>query len=195
MKWPVVVVLTIVASVAGASRDGWAWGDQGHKVICEIAMRLAQPSTRAEIQKLISNDDRFDSFSDSCTWPDHPRQRASEHFLNLPRDSDGLHSETCPGATNCVVTAIKKDFEVLSSNSASQVQKLASLRFLGHWVGDIHQPLHVSFEDDRGGNSILVTGECGGSNLHSAWDRPSAASTRLPTIAVSRPIDPCPCQS
>jgi hypothetical protein len=69
----------------------------------------------------------------------------------------------------CLVTAIKKDFEVLSSNNASQAQKLASLKFLGHWVGDIHQPLHVSFEDDRGGNNVLVTGECG-PNLHSAWD-------------------------
>ena len=37
------------------------------------------------------------------------------------------------------------------------------------WVGDIHQPLHVSFEDDRGGNSVLVTGLCD-ANLHSAWD-------------------------
>jgi hypothetical protein len=101
------------------SSDAWAWGDQGHKIICEIAFRLAQPSTRAEIRKLISNDDRFDSFSDACTWPDHPRQRASEHFLNLPRDSDGLHSVTCPGASACVVTAIKKDFEVLSFNKAS----------------------------------------------------------------------------
>jgi S1/P1 Nuclease len=122
------------------------------------------------IQKLISNDERFDSFSDACTWPDHPRQRASEHFLNLPRDADGLHSETCPGASACVVIAIRKDFEVLSSNNASQAEKLKSLKFLGHWVGDIHQPLHVSFEDDRGGNGILVTGECGTSNLHSAWD-------------------------
>jgi S1/P1 Nuclease len=73
------------------------------------------------------------------------------------------------GASACVVTAIKKDFEVLSSSSASQTQKLESLKFLGHWVGDIHQPLHVSFEDDRGGNSILTTGVCG-PNLHSAWD-------------------------
>ena len=159
MKWPVVVVLTIVAAVAGVPRYAWAWGDEGHKVICEIAFRLVQPNTRAEIKKLISTDERFTSFSDSCTWPDHPRQRASEHFVNLPRDSDGLHSETCPGASACVVTAIKKDFEVLSSNNASQAQKLASLKFLGHWVGDIHQPLHVSFEDDRGGNSILVTGD------------------------------------
>jgi len=135
----------------------------------QIAMRLVQPNTRAEIQKLISTDERFTSFSDACTWPDHPRQRASEHFVNLPRDSDGLHAEACPGASACVVTAIKKDFEVLSSASASQAQKLASLKFLGHWVGDIHQPLHVSFEDDRGGNSVLVTGLCD-ANLHSAWD-------------------------
>jgi nuclease S1 len=67
------------------------------------------------------------------------------------------------------VTAIEKDFDVLSSNNASQTQKLASLKFLGHWVGDIHQPLHVSFEDDRGGNNVMVMGECG-PNLHSAWD-------------------------
>ena len=159
-------LLAIVLSL-GMPSDCRAWGDEGHKVVCEIAMRLVQPTTRAEIQKLISNDDRFGSFSDACTWPDHPRQRASEHFLNLPRDSDGLHSESCPGASACVVTAIKKDFEVLSSNNASQAEKLASLKFLGHWVGDIHQPLHVSFEDDRGGNSISVTGICG-TNLHSA---------------------------
>jgi S1/P1 Nuclease len=162
-------ILIALAVLFPISSDAWAWGDEGHKVICEIAFRLVQPNTRAEIKRLISTDERFASFSDSCTWPDHPRQRASEHFLNLPRDSDGLHSETCPGASACVVTAIKKDFEVLSSNNANQAQKLASLKFLGHWVGDIHQPLHVSFEDDRGGNSISVTGECG-SNLHAAWD-------------------------
>jgi hypothetical protein len=53
---------------------------------------------------------------------------------------DGPSSETCPGASACVVTAIKKDFEVLSSSSASQEAKLKSLKSLGHWVGDIHQP-------------------------------------------------------
>jgi hypothetical protein len=67
------------------------------------------------------------------------------------------------------VTAIKRDFEVLSSNSANPAQKLASLKFFGHWVGDIHQPLHISFKDDRGGNNITVVGECQG-ELHAAWD-------------------------
>ena len=44
-----------------------------------------------------------------------------------------------------------------------------ALKYLGHFMGDIHQPLHVSFQDDRGGNSVDTTGICG-SNLHSAWD-------------------------
>jgi hypothetical protein len=164
--WRMLALLLVLFPI---SSDAWAWSDQGHRVICEIAIRLVQPSTRAEIQKLMSTDDRFSSFSESCVWPDHPRQRASEHFVNLPRDSNGLHSETCPGASACVVKAIRKDFEVLSSNNASQAQKLASLKFLGHWVGDIHQPLHVSFEDDRGGKNVPVTGICS-SNLHAAWD-------------------------
>src|SRR5260370_40652811 len=79
------------------SSDAWAWGDEGHKVICEIAMRLVQPNTRAEIQQLISNDERFDTFSDSCRRPDHPRQRANEHCLNLPRESEGVHSNAYTG--------------------------------------------------------------------------------------------------
>ena len=47
--------------------------------------------------------------------------------------------------------------------------KLASLKFLGHWIGDIHQPLHVSFADDRGGNFIRESGPCVNS-LHTVWD-------------------------
>jgi hypothetical protein len=67
------------------------------------------------------------------------------------------------------LTAIRNDAAVLSSSSASDKEKLEPLKFLGHWVGDVHQPLRVSFKDDRGGNNITVVGECAG-NLHSAWD-------------------------
>jgi S1/P1 Nuclease len=47
--------------------------------------------------------------------------------------------------------------------------RLIVLKSVGHWVGDIHQPLHVSFVDDRGGNNIRVSGQCAG-NLHATWD-------------------------
>ena len=56
-----------------------AWGDQGHKVICEIASRLVQPSTRAEIQKLISTDDRFTSFCDLALFVNCRRNGSRSH--------------------------------------------------------------------------------------------------------------------
>ena len=69
----------------------------------------------------------------------------------------------------------------LSSTTADDEAKLAAVKYLGHWVGDVHQPLHVSFEDDRGGNNITVSGECRG-NLHSTWD------TRLVLKAVGADV-------
>jgi hypothetical protein len=161
-----LALFLLFASIGNAS----AWGDTGHRIVCEIAFRLAAPETRAEIRRLIQTDSEFDFFRDSCIWPDHPRKRGNEHFINLPRTSAGIGSDgACPAAAACTLTAIAKDMAVLSLSSSSDPDKLASLKFLGHWVGDVHQPLHVSFEDDRGGNNIRVSGECT-TNMHSAWD-------------------------
>jgi hypothetical protein len=169
MRNAAVSALLAGLAVSATPTLSWAWGDEGHKVVCEIAMRLASPSTQAEVQRLIATDTEFKTFSDACTWPDHPRKRAAEHFVNLARDSHGLTSDACPGAQECVLSAIRRDAAVLASRGAGDGAKLEALKFLGHWVGDVHQPLHVSFEDDRGGNNITVVGECQG-KLHAAWD-------------------------
>ena len=73
-------------------------------------------------------------------------------------------------AEKCVVTAIEEDVAVLASPDATDQEKLAALKFLGHWVGDIHQPLHAGFQDDRGGNHIRTQGSSCDS-LHALWDR------------------------
>src|SRR5882757_968807 len=122
--------------------EAQAWGDEGHKIVCEIAFRLAQPDTRAAIRKLIRSDTEFDTFTDSCVFPDHPRRRKPEHFINLPRDSKGLTSDECPAVDKCVLSAILNDSQLQVAD------KLIALKSLGHWVGDIHQPLHVSLKDD-----------------------------------------------
>jgi len=68
-----------------------------------------------------------------------------------------------------VVTAIAVDFAALSRAGATDAEQLTALKFLGHWVGDVHQPLHVSFKDDKGGNEIDEEGPCT-QNLHAVWD-------------------------
>jgi hypothetical protein len=174
------------------ANDAFAWGDEGHKIVCEIAMRRVSADTRTEITRLMAGDQEFSSFVDACTWADHPRKRAAEHFLNLPRDSQGLASEGCGDAPTCIVSAIQQDARILGAKDSPESEKLAALKYLGHWVGDIHQPLHVSFRDDRGGSDIRVSGVCG-PNLHAVWDTclvleavgphaPAAASALLDSL-------------
>jgi nuclease S1 len=160
--------LVILFGLLGA-RDVYAWGDTGHQIICEIAFQELNPQARAQVKQLLQHDPDFTLFSKACTWPDRPRKRASEHFVNLSRAATVIGDDPCPLDDRCVVTAIEADGAVLSQTSASEMDRLAALKFLGHWVGDVHQPLHVSFKDDRGGNAIVEQGPCG-DDLHAVWD-------------------------
>ena len=71
----------IVPGPDGAASPAWAWGDLGHKIICQIAFQELSDKARNKIIRLISLDETFRSFPDACTWPDHPRKRAEEHFI------------------------------------------------------------------------------------------------------------------
>ena len=75
----------------------------------------------------------------------------------------------CGEAPQCVVSAIAADFAILHSPTATDPEKAAALVYLGHWLGDIHQPLHSSYRDDQGGNEVNSNGLCT-NNLHSTWD-------------------------
>jgi hypothetical protein len=163
-------ILSVILLLGLFRGDALAWGDTAHQVICDVAFRLTKPAAQIEIQRLINSDPtaKFPDFSESCVLPDHPRIRAPEHFLNLSRDSAGLTSDNCPLAQSCVLTAISGDLKIVSSKNEPDAKRLLALESLGHWVGDIHQPLHVSFKDDLGGNTIKVSG-CAG-KLHAVWD-------------------------
>jgi S1/P1 Nuclease len=49
-----------------------AWGDLGHRIICEIAFQELEPTARDRVKELIRRDPEFDTFADACSWPDHP---------------------------------------------------------------------------------------------------------------------------
>ena len=137
----------------------FAWGGLAHEAVCEIAFLEVNDTARQRVIALIQQDEEFDTFRASCNWPDRPpRKRTPEHFVNVPRDMAEIGDDECPLSENCVVTAIEDDFAVLASSDATDEEKLEALKFLSHWVGDIHPPLHVSFEDDRGGKQGRRTG-------------------------------------
>src|SRR5262249_50998187 len=147
-----------------------AWGDLGHQIVCQIAFEeLPAPAKRA-VRALMAHDAQFKSFSKACVFPDWPRIRDTEHYVDLPRNAAEVDkAKPCGAKKTCVITAITNDMRDFGRSDRAAA-RLVLLKTLGHWVGDIHQPLHVSFDDDHGGNWVKVTGECDSNNLHSAWD-------------------------
>jgi hypothetical protein len=147
----------------------FAWGGTGHEVVCEIAFQELNSVARHEVERLIELDTEFGSFTESCRWADQLEERAPDHYMNVPRELSAITKDGCLLAETCLFSAIKKDSEILSDRSQSDQARLAALKSLGHWIGDLHQPLHISFQDDRGANHIDAVGSCRGS-LHGVWD-------------------------
>ena len=98
-----------------------------------------------------------------------PVRKASGLCLNVPRSARTIEpANLCPTADRCVASAILNDARDLAAPQEPS-ERLRLLKSLGHWVADIHQPFHVSFEDDKGANFIEAIGACAVS-LHLAWD-------------------------
>ncbi len=167
MRWIIAASFAFLFFLAPS--PALAWGESGHYTVCEIAYLNLTPAARGEVDRLIAVGGGYSSFTESCTFPDKPRQRASEHFTNYPRSAARVTGPACPGGRPCIVAAIDGDLAILRSPTASDDDKSKALKFIGHWYGDIHQPLHISFADDQGGNLIDQRGPCQFS-LHSVWD-------------------------
>ena len=85
----------------------FGWGEDGHRIVCQIAFDELGAPARAEVQRLIDLDADFDSFAESCLYADAPeRIRALEHFVNIPRSHRAITLADCPMAQTCVITAI-----------------------------------------------------------------------------------------
>jgi len=168
-KYLVPILLTSSLFAACAPSASHAWNATGHAIVCEIAYQELSVRARNEVNRLIELDPGYSNYAASCYYPDTVDDgRRAEHYVNFPRDTESVTHTNCPAARHCVFSAIHKELGTLRQAGVDEA-RLASIKYLGHWIGDLHQPLHVSFADDRGGNDISATGDCRG-NLHSVWD-------------------------
>ena len=109
-----------------------------------------------------------------AAWADEIRKDRKEtgpwHYIDIPTGaSRGDWSKYCP-EQSCIAAVIPKMEKTLKDVSASREQRDEALRFLVHFIGDMHQPLHAGERQDHGGNLVKVTFEGQPLNLHAAWD-------------------------
>jgi hypothetical protein len=89
--------------------------------------------------------------------------------VNVPIKETRYDARFCPSG-GCVVSKIEEFQRILQNPNAGKVQKRQALKFLIHFIADLHQPLHVGDNNDQGGNLLQVRFFNDGSNLHRVWD-------------------------
>ena len=95
----------------------------------------------------------------------------STHYVNLPRNAKTYKASRDCADGFCVVSGIERYRDILADSSKSLKKRREALKFVSHFVGDIHQPMHVSFKSDWGANKVKLdveTDDC--TNLHWLWD-------------------------
>ena len=152
------------------SPDAHAWGAAGHRVIATLAEKELTPAVRKEVNRLLALEPGQTLVSVS-TWADEHRTEPSRpwHYVNFPRASCTYKAQRDCADGRCVVAAIQTQIEILASRAPDE-ERLVALKYLVHFAGDIHQPLHAGFLDDKGGNTYQLQAFKHGSNLHALWD-------------------------
>lgn len=163
---------------------GSAWGPVGHKTTALIAEAYLSPQARAAVLDLLDGE----RLVDVVTWADSLRGQAEfahtlpYHYQNMPNvegvvrkipkiyKNSILELDQAKSYSPGVVEAILAAEQTLLNPVATKNNKKMALKFLAHFIGDLHQPLHTGRAENRGGNSILLQWRGHDTNLHRLWD-------------------------
>ncbi|WP_432328037.1 S1/P1 nuclease [Mucilaginibacter sp. P25] len=165
MKKSILGLISAVVIVTMAS-----WGYIGHQAVGIIAENHLTPEARQAVQLLLSGR----SLGDIASWADEVRDAKTfpEHFINAPLglSYEQLITEVKNQPQDNVYKAIQANEAILKNPASGKQEKENALKFIVHFVGDLHQPMHVSRKEDQGGNTIQLQFEDKGTNMHALWD-------------------------
>jgi hypothetical protein len=163
-----------------------AWGAMGHRLVAALAADELSPAARTEVTRLLEGEPD-PSLPGVASWaddlrehdPDLGRRSSRWHYVNLGEAQCSYDAaRDCKGG-NCVVEAIAAQAAVLGDRTRTNAERAQALKFVVHFVGDVHQPLHAGYAHDKGGNTVQVSIDGKGTNLHSLWDSKLLASAAL----------------
>ena len=187
LKLQTFLIPLVCLTLGGFSNNAISWGHDGHTAIGILAVNQLQPEALRQLEGIV-NPLTTTAMAEACNWPDVIRETEEGewssplHYINIPRNSDVyMASRDCPESPDsatradrparyCATEAIKHFASGLSDQNANTEQRWQAFAWLCHLVGDLHQPLHAGFADDRGGNDVDVIFNEEPMNLHHFWD-------------------------
>ena len=188
-----LLALVLLPAVAVCPWVAHAFGSLGHRLAGEVAeVYLCEPA-RTELAVL---NGRY-SFSTAGSWADKVRYRKEWaytrpwHYMNI--ENAPFSADTPRSSKGDVLSAIYRYRDQLASTDSDLEQRRVAMLFLVHFVVDVHQPLHVGYASDLGGNKLRVLLGDKKTNLHAVWDTgllqsesQSVQDYRLALLALAR---------
>ena len=179
------------------SHGAMAWGDEGHEVVALVAQAHLDPAVLKKVNALLAADTddlTAHDIASEATWADKfragHRETAAWHFVDIELSNPNLdqacfgHPAVASGqpaskgpTDDCVVDKVQEFADELSNPNTAPEEQIVALKFLLHFVGDMHQPLHAADDNDRGGNQKKVSA-CRRSPM--GCEEPGAATTPDP---------------
>jgi len=162
------IIIGILFLLILAPTKSFAWGEKGHQLVVEIAFKQLDKKTRKLILSYLDGM----TIEEASTWMDDIKKDHSYdklkplHYVNF--DKGTSVKDTCCDNIIHTLTETIKDLKHYKDFSKAEVK--TKLCFLFHLIGDIHQPLHVGYGSDKGGNSFQVNFNGKGTNLHGLYD-------------------------
>ncbi len=185
------------AAILLCAHNLYAWGSDGHEITALVAVQRLEEKARQMVFRLLKTDPDTKKFlknknandlaalgaamAQAATWPDRVKRKpagrgTSEwHFVDLASDEGAAAIDLrCGSEGNCVTAKIHVFRQNIPAGTAfstsfNTYKPAEQLKFLIHFLGDIHQPLHCATNADAGGNCIPTSG-FGQSELHAVWD-------------------------
>lgn len=159
--------LVLISGSLFASED---WGQTGHRVTAEVASENLTKKAKKEIDKLLNGMSLAvaSTYADEIKSDSRYREYGPWHYVNVPFDKTYQEGEKNPKGD--IIFGVDKCISALKNSSTSEEDKIFYLKMLVHLIGDLHQPLHLGLEDDKGGNDFQIQWFNEGTNLHRVWD-------------------------
>jgi hypothetical protein len=184
--------LFFILTLGFFTQKALGWGKIGHEATSVIAYQLLNPSTKSKVNQLTGAQDLLEA----SRWADGIRSQAGWGHTK-PFHFTQVHDRTTyyqslgkatqdEVAKGDAIRALVKAEDTLRSPKASRELKLYALKFIIHFIGDIHQPLHTGRPQDLGGNQVTLEWFGRSDNLHSVWDN-GIIRARLNGSLIYRP--------
>ena len=165
------------------------WSDTGHRTVGEIAENHLKSSTKRQIKKLLKGKSLafVSTFADEIKSDKRYNDFYTWHYINMPLDSN--YEDSAKSPTGDLATGIAYCKKIIQDKNSSDADKAFYLKLLIHFIGDLHQPMHVGLVDDKGGNDFKLQWFYKDTNLHRVWDKEMINSYNMSYFELAKNVD------